>query len=150
MDRKFRENSGCGFTLVELMLVSAILAVTTLVAIPSMQRMIHANKIATQASRLMTAINLTRSEAVARNTTVSMCPSEMSSTGNAVCSGVYSDGWIIFSNPDKDRVVDAGTDEVIRIFRAMPQGYSLTNKAGNRAASELVSYLPDGSSRRCQ
>jgi hypothetical protein len=45
-------------------------------------------------------------------------------------------------------VVDAGADEVIRVFEQIPAGYSLSNLAGTVAAGEAVTYLPDGSSRR--
>ncbi len=79
---------------------------------------------------------------------VSMCPSKMSLTGSAVCSQAYTDGWIIYSNRNRDSVVDAGIDEVIAVFEALPAGYTLTNKAATKKAFETITYLPDGSSRR--
>jgi len=137
-----------GLTLVELMVVLVVLAATLSAGAPSMQKMLHKNRVRSEASRLLSAINLARSEAVMRNLPVSMCPSTMAVTGEPVCSGVYSGGWIVFSNADKDRVVDAGTDEVLKVFEGLPRGYTLTNRAGTRAALELINYLPDGSSHR--
>jgi len=137
-----------GFTLLELMIVLVVLAVALAVGTPSMQKLVHKNRLRTEAQRLLSAINMTRSEAVMRNSPVSMCPSTMASSGVAICSGVYADGWIVFANADRDRVVDADTDEVLRVFAGLPQGYTLTNRAGTRAASELINYLPDGTSRR--
>ena len=148
MNRMFHPTGPRGLTLIELMLVLAVLAVLVTLAAPSMSTLIHSNQIRTQTSRLMTAINLARSEAISRNSPVSLCPSALVLSGQPVCSGTYADGWIVFSNRDKDRVVDAGIDEVIRAFEGLPVGYTLTNKLGTIAATELINYLPDGSSRR--
>jgi len=137
-----------GFTLIELMAVIAVLAIILMVAVPSMRGLIHRNQLRTETSRLLSAINLTRSEAISRNTVVSLCPSAFSSDGVAVCSRSYSDGWIVFTNADRDRVVDKDVDEILRVFKGLPAGYSLTNKAGTRDAFEVISYRPDGSSRR--
>ena len=48
-----------------------------------------------EAHRLLGAINLARSEAVLRNRPVSLCPSEISRTGVAQCSGNYAGGWLV-------------------------------------------------------
>ena len=148
MDRMSPNRTLSGFTLLELMTVLVLLAVSLAVGLPGMQAMLHKNRLRVEASRLLAAINMTRSEAVMRNAPVSMCPSAMATSGEAVCSGVYADGWIVFANADRDRVVDKDTDQVLRVFEGLPQGYTLTNRSGTRAASELISYLPDGSSRR--
>jgi len=144
----FPKKSSDGFTLIELMVVIAVLAITVMVAVPSMRGLIHRNQLRTETSRLLSAINLTRSEAISRNAVVSLCPSAFSTDGIAVCSRSYSDGWIVFTNADRDRVVDKDVDEILRVFKGLPTGYSLTNKAGTRDAFEVISYRPDGSSRR--
>lgn len=137
-----------GLTLIELMVTLVMLVVTVSVVAPSMQRLICGNRLRTETDRLLVAINLARSEAVNRNIPVSLCPSTMASSGDDRCSGSLADGWIVFTNQDRDGVVDAGTDEVIRAFAAIPRGYFLTNLAGTRAITEAITYLPDGSSRR--
>jgi type IV fimbrial biogenesis protein FimT len=95
----------------------------------------------------MTSIVFTRSEAIRRNVRVSMCPSPMARTGVAACAGSYADGWIVFENRDGDRIVDA-QDELIRVYAALPAGFTITNRAGTRAAGNILSYQPDGSSGR--
>ena len=137
-----------GLTLIELMVALVILVITISVATPAMQGLICGNRLRTATDRLLVAINLARSEAVSRNSPVSLCPSTMASSGVARCAGGMADGWIVFTNPDRDAVVDAGTDEVIRAFDGIPAGYSLTNLAGTRAITDTITYLPDGSSRR--
>ena len=144
MNRMFHSSGRQGFTLIELMLVLAVVAIVITTAAPAMKKLIHANRIHSESSRLMSAINLARSEAIRRNSPVSLCPSSVVLTGQPTCAGIYSDGWMVFANLDRDRVVDEGVDEVIAAFEGLPVGYSLTNKAGTIHARELISYLPDG------
>ncbi len=142
MDRTSRKFSHRGLTLIELMITLVILGVTVAVATPAMQQLIHGSRLRTETSRLLDAVNLARSEAVLRNIPVTLCPSAMAVSGVAACGGRFADGWIVFTNRNRDPVVDADSDEVIRVFEAIPSGYSLTNLAGTAAAQEPVTYLP--------
>lgn len=146
MDRKSPCKPVSGFTLIELMIVLVVLAISLTVAIPMFVQLLHNNQLRQEAHRLLETINLARSEAVKRNLPVSICPSDMAVTGEAVCTGTYAGGWIVFSNADKDKVVDAPADRVIQVFDSLPRGYQLTNRRGTRAAFELINFLPDGSS----
>ncbi len=148
MDRMLRKFNYRGLTLIELMITLVILGVTVTVATPAMQQLIHGSRLRTETSRLLDAINLARSEAVLRNVPVTLCPSAMAVSGEIVCAGQFADGWIVFTNHNRDPVIDADSDEVIRAFEPIPSGYRLTNLAGTRAVDELITYLPDGSSRR--
>ena len=148
MDRMIPGRGDRGLTLIELMVTLVVLSITLVVGAPALQRLIHGNQLRAEAGRLVTAINLARSEAIIRNLPVSLCPSSTAAAGTATCAGEYAGGWIVFSNADRDRVVDEGTDELIRVFEPIPPGYTLTNRAGTRGVSDLITYLPDGSSRR--
>ncbi|MEH6582014.1 MAG: GspH/FimT family pseudopilin [Halioglobus sp.] len=148
MDKTNRKTDSKGFTLIELMVVMAIAALTLFLAAPAMRVMIDSNQLRTQASLLMSALQLARSEAIIRNTPVSLCPSQAAIVSSPQCSGSYADGWIIFANPDRDRVVDADSDEVISVHEGLPEGYTLTNRTATQAASEIITYLTDGSSRK--
>ena len=147
MARKTLQKSPGGVTLVELMVVLAILGFSFLLLLPSLRQSMHTTRVQAEASRLMASINLVRSEALRRNLPVTMCPSPAAATGETVCAGIYSGGWMIFSNRDRDLVLDA-EDELIRIFEALPSGFTVTNRAGTRHAREKITYRPDGSSGR--
>ena len=108
MDRMSCKFSYRGLTLIELMITLVILGVSVTVAAPAMQQLIHGNRLRTETSRLLDAINLARSEAVLRNIPVSLCPSTMADSGRALCAGEFADGWIVFTNRNRDRVIDAG------------------------------------------
>lgn len=147
MDRTSTTIPEAGLTLVEMMLALVVLAILATAAAPAMRALLQGNQLRLESHRLLAALNLARSEAILRNAPVSLCPSPMATTGVAACAGTYEDGWLVYTNADRDRVVDAGTDEVIRVFEGMAAGYSLTNRTGTRSAFELINYLPDGSSR---
>ena len=136
-----------GLTLIELMIVLLIVAITLGLGVPAMRQLIYGMQVSSEISRLMGSVNLVRSEALRRNQAVTLCPSSMATTGEAVCGGTLADGWIIFANRDRDKVVDEG-DVLIRVFEALPAGFTVTNRKGTIPASERITYLSDGSSRR--
>lgn len=136
-----------GLTLIELMVVFVIFSVIILVALPRMSGLVAANRVQSEVIRLVSSINLARSEALKRNLSVTMCPSAAASTGDYVCGGRFADGWIIFSDRDRDRELDAD-DDLIKVFEGLPGGFSLTNRTGTRDANEKITYRPDGTSGR--
>ncbi len=137
--RQFR-----GFTLIESLVVLMVIAIALSLSTPLMQDLLQGNRLRSESIRFLRAVNLARSEAIMRNRPVSICPSAMAITGKAQCSGAFVDGWIVFANVDKDKVVDGGTDEVLQVFEGLPPGYRLTNRSGTRTASRLINYLPSG------
>jgi type IV fimbrial biogenesis protein FimT len=143
-----RPGSSKGFTLFELLTVLAVIAIAISTVLPSMRGLLHKTQLRTQANRLVTAINLTRSEAVSRNAFVSMCPSESPEAVGPTCSGNYADGWIMYTNADRDRVVDPETDQVLGVFEALHAGYSVTNRARTRPANDVITFYTDGTSRK--
>ena len=147
MDRNSQHRAPVGLTLIELTIALAVIGIVLMAGVPTLRATWQRSQVDSGAHRLMLAILFTRSEAARRNIRVSMCPSTMAASGRAECGGSYADGWIVFQNADGDRVVD-GSDELIRVYEAIPPGYTLTNRAGPRAASEIITYRPNGTSGR--
>ncbi|MEE4192146.1 MAG: GspH/FimT family pseudopilin [Halieaceae bacterium] len=125
-----------GISLVELMSTISIIAIVNAVAGPALSDTVRRNQLQSQADRLLTSFHLARSEAVKRNTAVSIC---RSSDGTS-CTGDWRDGWIVFSNLDGDNVLDA-EDEVIRVYDELSDGHALAGSLGTNA----LTYFPDGS-----
>jgi len=138
------QRSARGWTLVELMLALVILVTTLVLGTPLMQSFVQGNRLWGASSRFLLALSLARSEAILRNRTVSICPSSFYRTRLARCSGTYADGWIVFTNASRDRVIDDATDTVLRGFEGLPRGYAVANRLGTRAVSTLINFNTDG------
>lgn len=111
-----------GFTLIELMVAVAVLAVLMTVAVPSYQRMVLNNRMAAQANDLISALSLGRSEAVKRAANVTVC----ASSNGAACTGTWAQGWI---------VRDAAGN-VLRVFPALRGDSTLAG--GANVTSQVV------------
>jgi type IV fimbrial biogenesis protein FimT len=93
-----------GFTLVELMVTIAVLAILLSIGIPSFSRMMASSRMATQTNEIVAGLNLARSEAVRRGHPVSIRA--------IAANGSYAGGWLIFNdaNGDGDRADTADTE----------------------------------------
>ena len=110
-----------GFTLVELMITLVLVAILATIGVPSFMSLIANNRLTTQANELVSSLNLARSEAIKRNTRVTVC---RSSTGTS-CGGTWSNGWIVFVDAGTAGSVDAG-DEILRVRNGVTSGMNLT------------------------
>ena len=74
-----------GFTMVEMLVVLAILAVLAAIAAPNMGTMIRTQRVKTASFDVFSGLVLARSEALKRNTTVTVTP----------VSGDWAGGWTV-------------------------------------------------------
>lgn len=98
-----------GFTLVELMVVIAILAITFSLSIPAYKDLLLRQKINGQANQLFSIIYLARSEAIKRSSVVTICKS----TNGQNCGGKWSDGWLMFADHNEDGTQDPAESTII-------------------------------------
>lgn len=122
-----------GFTLLELMITLTIATILLTVALPSFTDAIRKNRLTTQASDVLVGFNLARSEAARLGVTTTIC----SSTDQSTCNGSdnWQNGWI---------VLNASTNNVIRIWNAMKGGATLVASAGDSKSDTSLSFRPDG------
>lgn len=116
---------GKGFTLIELMVVIAMVAILLALGLPSFQSTIRSNRLATQTNQFIAGIALARSEALRTSRGAAMCPS---SNGTA-CGGTWTDGWLVWADVDGDTTIDAD-EPIVRYAQGNPS-IGLTSSAGD-------------------
>jgi type IV fimbrial biogenesis protein FimT len=78
-----------GFTLVELMVTIAVLAIVMSVAIPSFSSLVNNNRLTAQANEILAAVMLARTEAIKQNENMVFCHS----SDGVNCSAPPAAGW---------------------------------------------------------
>lgn len=130
-----------GFTLVELMVVIALIAITAIIAIPSYQAMMAGGRVTSVSNSLIGALQLARSEAVTYSEDVTLC----SSDDQENCGGSWADGAIVRRT----------SGEVVRVL-SFPQDVAITganvvfDRNGRRSAGEMLSIANPHSSREVE
>lgn len=120
-----RRPTARGFTLVELMVTVAVLAILLGVAAPSFTSMTRRNRLTAAANELVATLQLAKMEAIRRNSRVVLCPS----TDGSACSGGDWSRLIVFvdasGNGDKE-----SSETVVRDVAIVRSGSGVTASGG--------------------
>ena len=90
-----------GMTLVELLIVLAILILVAGLSLPDLHAMAAGSRVKATATRFMTHVNLARITAIMRARRVVLCPSADGS--RCLPDGYWHLGWLVFIDLDSDR-----------------------------------------------
>jgi type IV fimbrial biogenesis protein FimT len=101
-----RQNTQRGFTLTEMMVVIAIVAILTSIGVPSYKYISNSYRMSGEVNGLLGDAQFARSEAIKEGQQVILC----TSTDGATCAGVttWQVGWIVCVDLNNDNTCDDG------------------------------------------
>lgn len=132
-----------GFTLIELMVTLAVLAVVLTIAAPSFQEMIDRNRARSTADGLVTALVTARTEAVSRNEVVTLCPSANGTSCTTGASVDWQNGWLLFEDGTTTYSGDPSVDADARI-KIFDKPHSAMLISVTPVAAGFVRFMPTG------
>lgn len=132
-----------GFTLVELLVVLAVMAILWAIAVPGYSQFMNFNRLVAATNDLVASLQLARSEAIRRGTRVTVCTSSAPMDAAPACdaSANWQQGWLVFVDGGTKGVLD-GADSILRVHGIVPQAAISATNFG-----DYVSYLPSGGSQ---
>jgi type IV fimbrial biogenesis protein FimT len=122
-----------GFTLIELVVVIAIIALLTTVALPTFRAFTQNNRSEVTSDLLVSSLNLARSEAFSRKKTVSICGLNEAQS-ECVNSTDWVHGWVVFEDTSANGLLDP-SEIIIKIYN--PFGDSFVPL---KAAEKSISF----------
>lgn len=124
---QFARSEGRGFTVLELMITVAVLAILLGMAVPAYRDTIRNNQIAASSAALVTALSLARNEAMKRGRRVSVC----AANANVCAAGTnWSNGWIVFVDDFGAVGVINDGDLPLQRWAAPPRGVAVVSVQG--------------------
>lgn len=94
-----------GFTIIELMVTVALVAIIAGLAAPSFTKMMRTSRVQTASNSLMTGFNLARAEAIRRGKNVYMMPVADPNVYPPTQSTQWENGWVIFMDGNDDGII---------------------------------------------
>lgn len=153
-----RRSPASGFTLIELMITIAILAVVTTFAVPSFQSLVVMNRLAAEANEFIAGMNSARAEAIRGNARSVLCRAAVAGGQIDTAGGCVTDadgtwaGWMVFIDADGSGAFNpnAATNPVEVVVRThVFAGDQVRVRASPALAGSgnRVVYRPDGLAR---
>lgn len=121
-----------GFTLIELLITLAVLAILVAIALPSFDETIKNNRIFSEQRKLLSAINLARSEAVSRNQTITIGSNN---------GARWDDGFSVYTDVEGNTAFGAA-DTLIKEINGNDN--SDLQIIANAAGADFISFRSNG------
>ncbi len=136
-----------GFTLIELVITLTIATVLVALAAPGLKNLVSDSRLVSQVNDLTADINVTKNEAIKRNTTGGVCPTV---NGTSCASGGnWANGWFVYIVcPTNDSSCASGAIVPIKRHEALTGGITLsvsrTDSGGSLSTADLLTFGGNG------
>jgi len=128
-----------GFTLNELVITTALIAIVTAIGVPSMASFVNGDRLTTQINSLVGHLALARSQAITLQSAVTVCASSDQQTCS---SNDWSTGWVVFVDVDSSGDFSAG-DELLRVREPLEGTSQLSSSLGSRVVFDDRGFSPN-------
>jgi type IV fimbrial biogenesis protein FimT len=133
-----------GYTLVELAIVIAIVAIFLAYAIPSYKAILVQNRIGSTVNDVTTDIEMARSAAIKQGVPVVICPSTDTTSDTPSCSGTsnWETGWIIFTDVANNQTFATSSgDALIRVHAPLKYSDTMSGTTGSAVGGPFSGNL---------
>ena len=139
MPFQYKRYKSEGFTILELLVGVAILAITMALAAPNFIDMVKNNRISSASSDFMGALQLAKTEAASRVRPVSICKSNADGD-DCVGGGDWQQGWLIFVDLNANGDLN-GDDTIIFVNQALDDQITF---GGTDGVKDSITFNPSG------
>lgn len=136
-----RSTAGGGFTLIELMVTIALVAILMAVAAPNLSTFLRNAELSSFTNSLLASINAARGEAMKRGRYAMVVPTDGTH---------WSSGWIVFVDVDRTGTYTSANDIVVASREAPPAYLSISGNGSAGGANPYIMYDASGYSRLTQ
>lgn len=144
LKHKYRASLIEGYTLLELLISTSIIAILSGIAIPSFAGIISNGRITSASAQLLTTLMLSRNHAATTSSTVIVCHARDSSMTRCSESRErntnWSNGIISYADLNRNNALDHG-DQIINTLQNNPKVAIVFNQNGR------LRFFPNGSAR---
>lgn len=118
-----------GFTLIELMVTIAVMAILLGIAVPSFNEVTLGGKLGSYANNFVASVNMARSEAIKRSVRITLCATADGTT--CATSGGWEQGWVVKCKTTNNTTCDAAGPNWIVLHRqqALPSGLKMADSS---------------------
>lgn len=129
-----RKHAQAGISLIEQVMVIAVIAVLACVAVPSMRKLVHGHRLQSTQFTYIATLRYARSMAIEENSRILFCPS--ADGRHCKDAADWTQGWLIARDRNHDGQPDGSPLRTGRV----PQRLTVLGTAGRKH----VRFLPDG------